>query len=696
MISRITARDRFGNNIHCRKDFLICAASFIFLFCLLFTVPLFSEQLNHYPLDTLYHLPEEILTSLWERVEMRPDLASWMVIGHSSNEKLPIYALRITNQNSGLIESKPSILLHGQHHSEEPIGVEIVFYMSHYFLTHYEEDSFVKYLVDNYNLWFVPTINPEGFRITNRGIYRLKRKNNTDTNMNGIFEITKDGVDLNRNYPFNWDKDELDDPESPYFKGFEAASQSEIGAMIEFYDKHSFQLTIFYHSSASGSYSERIFFPWRWGNVFSPDYEEILHLADTIAGHLPRTYADGNYSVNRFNTSQRGFARDYIYSEHGTLAMLIETGGNSPYGEGVINPPNEVLIKIKEKHTEALLQLLKEYDKNLMSGRVVDFKGKPLADKEIIIEGKQSEYKNNPLTNGEGYFFYFLLPSEQPYVFYIEEQEFIIPKEEDKRQELEFRIAGEGKAPFIVNPLNEGKALVLANPVFQYYPPLVVNKERKEEIGKLYLTVRDGAAILHREQIPQRGDEFLIPWIPTNLNSTVLLDFQHRDIHPLTDEEALRNKVIFLQDKREILTYAGSYSRYDSWYLQPEMKIGIDYTLYPAGENDYLIEGVSVLGNEQFRSDNLKLILYAGAEKFYVTRESVSEGERVLFRVPDLSFPNDLFLVVANHGYQPHSILNESGFWQQVRAGRTYVYHSQWEPFAGKDLAIEVHLRKRE
>ena len=672
--------------------------TFNFFFFSSFQGYLFAESLNKYPLDTMYHKPEDILPTLWNIVDMNPEFVHWEVIGHSSNEKLPIYAFKISNPNTGSNFSKPSVLFHGQHHSEEPIGVEIVFFIGRYFISEYGKDSFITYLIDNYNLWFVPTINPEGFRIVNRGLYRLKRKNNTDTNMNGVFEIDRDGVDLNRNYPFNWEADEMVDPESPYFKGYEPSSQSEIRAMIEFYDQKRFQLAFFYHSSASGTYSERIFFPWKWSEEESPDYQEMLYLAEILAQNLPRTYTKGNYIVHRFITSRIGFARDYIYSEHGTLAMLIEVGGNSPYGEGVINPPNNILQELMRNHTRGIIKLLQGYSKNLFIGRVKDYYELPLSNVEVVFVDKQNPYKKNLYTNNRGFFFYYLKPSETPFPITINNLEFSILKEDDQQIEYSFYIDTEKDLPFFRNTVNSGEAIIMTNPVFQYFPALEIMREEVPNDSpkeSLYLTISEGLSLLYRREIKNENGVFNIPWIPTDLTNKGILTIQTHDLNPLLStksNEKLANKIIFLQEKSEILTYAIEYSTLNNWYLQPETMIGVDYSLYPAGINDYSINEIRIVGNEEFRSDHLELVLYAGADKIYQTRYFYSAVEFLSFNVPDIPLPEDLFIVIANRGYYPLSIYRESGY--TVPSNRMFVNYSEWQALNIEDLAIEIHLKR--
>ena len=650
------------------------------------------EVWNRYPLDSLYHRPEDILQSIKERVEANPGMVRWEIIGASSNTREPIYAFSISNPVTGPAESKPSVLFHGQHHSEEPIGVEIIFYMSDHFLREYEKDPFVTYLLDNYNLWFVPTANPEGFRIVNRGIYRLKRKNNTDTNMNGILELDKDGVDLNRNYPSNWEKDDAEDPESPYFKGYIPASQAETIAMIDFYAREKFQLAFFYHSSASGSYSERIFFPWKWGDIISPDYEDIHYLAEILASNLPRAYAKGLYSVHNLNTSRRGYARDYIYSQHGTLAMLIETGGDSPYGEGVVNPPNEILKSILIKQTEAMLNLLQEYDRNLLIGQANGEDDYPLSEAEIVIDQRVSPYKKNIVTNNEGYFFHYLPPREFPYEIEVDGHKFTLLRDQIQRTELSFSINNRNNPSFLQEGLNSGEAIIMVNPVFQYFQPLLVREEYRGEVDTIYLSLTDGGKLLYRRALDGDDGEFNLPWIPTNLTKLGTLSLQYSDINPHLDQQKVTNKIVFLNNDREILSYVNDYNPLYSWYLQPEAGIGIDYSLYTSGNNDYMISQINVMSDSAYRSNYLELLLYNEGEIVYQTRDFISYTDRIVFDIPEVPLPDNLFLVLVNRGFKPMSIHQEAGIYNS--SNRLYDYNSEWLPAERPDPAIDIYLQR--
>ena len=706
----------------------------IFLLCLLIGTlcPLLSaEALNLYPPDTDYHQPEDLLPLFQKLHDRYPDLLRWEIIGSSSNHHYPIYAVNVTAHYSSSPKSKPALLFHGQHHGEEPIGVEIVLYMMQYFLANYLHDNFITQLLDNYSLWFVPTSNPEGFAITNRGEYRLKRKNETNVLFNRVRDFSRDGIDLNRNYPFNWDRDDSsessqvressypfrfqgldeflsfeptsvfvpDNADSPYFKGYEAACQNETRVMIDLYEKNRFKLAFFYHSSATGAYSERIFFPWKWGDTISPDYNEMLHLARVLGRNLPLAYQRGTYRVQQFNTSPRGFARDYIYSQHRTLAMLIEVGGNSPYGEGVINPDNHTLWRHKTSHTSAMLKLLQEFDKNIMEFLVVDEREEPVIETEIAILDKRSPDVKPLRTDTNGIFHYFLLPRPEPYQIFIDEIGFLVNKPKPEKGSLTFKLPYTIPKSPSFQPLNKGEAIILLNQVFQYYPPIrlstddLLNRTPK----KAYITIMSAQKKAYREAVEISNNELILPLLPTNNINIADLHIQYRDIHPRTDRTAINNKLVVAGTSNMAISYCSRISDFDYYYFYPGTAVGIDYTLYPGANNIYNLQKIALVGNFSDADYKLRLSVYDGTRIITQTNTFKITDEKFLsFDFVDLELPNNLYIVIENIGHQMLILSRDSHYSGYTPSRRSRILSSHWRPLEGTDLAITVHLESRE
>lgn len=323
---------------------------------------------NQYPLDSAYHSWKNLSDSLLYYHQANRLYSDIEIIGKSSSENLPIYALhihksaKIKNKKKKLWEHTlpakiKKVLIIGQHHGEEPIGVEIAMAIIRDLTS--KADS--KALIENYYFLIIPTLNPEAFKIVNSGLYPLKRKNNRDTNQNGVLDFKTDGVDLNKNYPSNWELADLNQPESQYYKGSAPASESEVQAVIKLAERFSFDYAFLYHSSANGTYPEVVFFPYNWGSEKSKDWDELKKLAEALTENLPCFYTAGNYRVNTGETRQYGYARDFLYRNYNTYSFTIEVSPITPAGVSHFLPKNSDLKIIVDHNKTALFELLNKY-----------------------------------------------------------------------------------------------------------------------------------------------------------------------------------------------------------------------------------------------------------------------------------------------------------------------------------------------
>ncbi|MAX10017.1 MAG: hypothetical protein CMG13_04030 [Candidatus Marinimicrobia bacterium] len=336
-----------------------------FCFYLIFSVHLVLCQS---PLSERYHTYSDIIYQLFEWEEEFSDnqnpnqmypgsgiIFHMEEIGRSNVDNLPIYAVKLSyNADENL--DKPRVLILGQCHAEEILGVEISMELIKRFLNPNQYISDYSNMIGILNLvelWVVPTHNPEGLTVVHgweqEGDWLQDvsfRKNKTDVNGNGIFDFDPsgygndiDGVDLNRNYDFNWI---FGDPVGAldggcaanpsyishydYYRGEAPFSETEVQAIRDFALEKNFLLSIAYHSSRSGCVSERVIYPWVWaGGKPAPDYEVISTLGQEIAELTPVEVGDGNYH-HAASGSVKGNAHDWFYSKTGCIQYLIEVG----------------------------------------------------------------------------------------------------------------------------------------------------------------------------------------------------------------------------------------------------------------------------------------------------------------------------------------------------------------------------------
>ena len=273
-------------------------------------------------------------------------------LGASTEDGLPFWAVKLS-YNANLDEDEPKILFLGQCHAEEILGVEITMEMINKFLNptpQYHLQN-MQAILQSSEVWVVPTYNPEGLTVVHgdsvdgNWLQDISyRKNKRDVNLNGIFDFDNtaeagndsDGVDLNRNYNFNWifgDGAWVEDygnyqSHFDYYRGESPFSESETQAIRDFAIENKFLLSIAYHSSRSGNVSEQIIFPWMWnGGKSSPDYPVISSLAMGISNLIPtETGVEFANYITVAGVSRKGNAHDWFYTETGCIQFLIEVG----------------------------------------------------------------------------------------------------------------------------------------------------------------------------------------------------------------------------------------------------------------------------------------------------------------------------------------------------------------------------------
>lgn len=263
----------------------------------------------------------EVMANLDSMILLYPDLVSQKdTIGYSIRGK-PIVAVKLSD-NPNTQENEPEVLYTGLHHAREPASMmTIVYYMWH-LLENYGSDPQAFFLLDNRQLWFVPMVNPDGYEHNQQtnpnggGMWRLNARYNND---NGTyFEGGIDGVDLNRNYGYQWGYDNSGSsptPGSQTYRGPWAFSEVETQTIRAFCNQHQFYAAFNYHT-----YSNLLIHPWAYNDSPTPDHL-LFHTFGTdmtrFNGYTLGTPGQTvGYSVN-------GDSNDWMYGEQTTKPMIL-------------------------------------------------------------------------------------------------------------------------------------------------------------------------------------------------------------------------------------------------------------------------------------------------------------------------------------------------------------------------------------
>ena len=329
---------------------------------LLISVTIASAQsiLRDSVIDTRFHTYAEIVAYM-DSIQQIPAYNAILdvrEIGRSNNEDLPIYAIKLSD-NPTLDEDEPALLFLGQCHAEEILGIEITMGLVDSLLHGFDAmNSHVASILQNLEVWVVPTYNPEGLRVVHDGLDVTYRKNKTDNNGNGVFDFVEgigydiDGVDFNRNYDFNWvfgDAYQVGDYD--YYRGPSAFSESETRAIAALARQEKFLLSVAYHSARSGT-PEIIYYSWQWEETkFPPDIDIMSSMATTLSERILNESRDGNYAVTPGKTP-RGNAHDWFYTQTGAIQFLIEVGTNN------LQPNADIIDDTVDRNLEGLFFLM--------------------------------------------------------------------------------------------------------------------------------------------------------------------------------------------------------------------------------------------------------------------------------------------------------------------------------------------------
>ncbi|MCS5652478.1 MAG: M14 family zinc carboxypeptidase [Candidatus Marinimicrobia bacterium] len=260
-----------------------------------------------------------------ELKELYPDIISEKLIIGQSNEGNDIWAFKLSD-NPAQDENEPEILYSGLTHAREPLSMMNLFYFVQKICEGYTvgDDLEAIYLVNERENWFVPVVNPDGY-IYNEFIEPsgggMHRKNRRDT---GCGSGTEQGVDINRNYSYNWganDTGSSPDPCYATYRGEEAFSEPETQAVRDFIEQREFVNVFHYHS-----YGNMYIHPF--GDSSFPDEPDLTiyrELAQEMAAHNNFNVGTGfemvGYTVN-------GDAVDWSYGEKNIIAYTPEIGSS--------------------------------------------------------------------------------------------------------------------------------------------------------------------------------------------------------------------------------------------------------------------------------------------------------------------------------------------------------------------------------
>lgn len=268
----------------------------------------------------------EYLANLDSMAAMYPDLISIRqpIDTFQTHEDRSIYWVKISDNPDVDEEGEYEVMYTSLHHAREPASLsQNIFYMW-YLLENYDSDENIQGLIDNSELYFVPMINPDGYvhnETTNPNGGGMWRKNKRDNDGS----IVNAGVDLNRNYSYEWGGlGTSNDYNSQVYRGTHAFSEPETQAIKWFTENHEFKFALNYHTHGNW-----LLFPYGFDyDQFCEDHDLFTALTDemTLYNNYTNVISSGLYPA-------AGDSDDWMYGgdledKPKIMAMTPEVGSS--------------------------------------------------------------------------------------------------------------------------------------------------------------------------------------------------------------------------------------------------------------------------------------------------------------------------------------------------------------------------------
>lgn len=136
-----------------------------------------------------YHTMDEIYAEMDQIAKDHPQLVRIEEYGKSVQGR-PLRAMQISSGPG----DKAEILFSGNIHAQELAGAEFCMALIRKLVDGYGKDCQATSLLDNANVWVIPSLNPDGN-------FKASREQAKEGET-GFVRKNKDDVDLNRNFPF--------------------------------------------------------------------------------------------------------------------------------------------------------------------------------------------------------------------------------------------------------------------------------------------------------------------------------------------------------------------------------------------------------------------------------------------------------------------------------------------------------------
>lgn len=340
-----------------------------------------EQTANGFRLDASYKDPGMVEGLLRGYAERFPAIVALREIGRTHGGR-PVLALKISDHPER-DEDEPAVFFNGAHHGSELMAIEYALDVVQHLVEGYRGDPAVRRYVDELEIWCVPLVNPDGNHYYMHRSRAAGRKNGRDVDGDGALSVW-DGVDLNRNYPFQWGALGELGSRSFYsdgrYRGAAPGSEPEVAAVMALAGERRFAASVSFHT-----YATAVLSPYTIDGVSNPSRDDAWPLAERMVAAAPPQPGGRAYRVKQKLYPVDGTDQDWHRHTHGTLAFLVEGSHHNPREPEL---RGEALRATRPVWLALLDHVL---DGPGVSGHVRDTNGAPV-EVEVVVEEVQPQH----------------------------------------------------------------------------------------------------------------------------------------------------------------------------------------------------------------------------------------------------------------------------------------------------------------
>ncbi len=300
--------------------------------------------------DPLYKTPEEIEAFLVGINRAYPSITKLIQAG-TSLEGRPIWVLKISDNVEYKEADEPAILFNSMHHAREVMTPEVAIDIIEVLTAGYGSDPKITGWVNDNEIWVMPMLNVDG------NIKVWTEDNMWRKNARGGY-----GVDINRNYPYQWGacNGSSGQKNSQTYRGPFAASEPETQTIMNLVAQIRPVFDLSFHA-----YSELVIYPMGCDGERAVNYEVVEPIGKTLAkmlDYVPGTSWEILYSVD-------GGDIDWMNAEYQVIPYVFEVNSRAEgFQPDYKSTRDRTVLKVRP----AWQYLLEQMQNNILIGQVRD------------------------------------------------------------------------------------------------------------------------------------------------------------------------------------------------------------------------------------------------------------------------------------------------------------------------------------